>query len=94
MSAVQSSAFFHIPSGAVRFWVWIDGIPVGASIGKATLRYGYKAYVGEDDPLATYVANKAEIDAAVRKRVAAGSVEPVILQDHDVRPALPDQTDE
>lgn len=81
------SAFFHIPSGTVRFWVLVNGISVGATIGKATLRYRYRPYEIEDEPLATYISNSAEIDAAVRRRVAGGSVEPVMLQDHDVRPA-------
>ena len=34
--------------------------------------------------LATYLANAAEIDAAVRRRVAAGSIEPVMLREHDL----------
>lgn len=78
-------AFFHIPSGTVRFWVSIDGLPVGASISKETLHYRYKADATDDDPLATYTANSAEIDAAVRRRVVGGSTEPVMLRDPDVR---------
>lgn len=78
--------FFHIPSGTVRFWVLIDGQSVGASIGKETLHYRYKAHVNGDEPLVTYAAHAAEIEAAVRRRVAAGSYEPVMLRDADVRP--------
>jgi len=81
-------AFFHIPSGTVRFWVVINGFPVGASIGKETLHYRYKAHARNDDPLETYTANAAEIELAVRRRVASGSMEPVMLRDFDVhRPA-------
>jgi hypothetical protein len=32
-------AFFHLPSGAVRFWVLVDGVSIGASIGKEVLHY-------------------------------------------------------
>jgi hypothetical protein len=77
--------FFHIPSGTVRFWVLIDGQSVGASIGKETLHYRYKANASGDEPLATYEAHAAEIEAAVRRRVAAGAYEPVMLRDPDVR---------
>jgi hypothetical protein len=77
--------FFHEPSGTVRFWVHIDRVPVGASIGKETLHYRYAAQRTDDDPLATYLANAAEIDAAVRRRAAAGSIEPVMLREPDVR---------
>ena len=78
--------FFHQPSGTVRFWVLVDDVLVGASIGKETLHYRYHANRTDDDPLATYLANAAEIDAAVRRRVAGGSTEPVMLRDPDVRP--------
>ena len=82
---MSQPAFFHIPSGTVRFWVLIDDVPIGASIGKATLHYRYWPHAKDDDPLATYTQNAAEIDAAVRRRVAAGSREPVMLRDPDVR---------
>jgi len=77
--------FFHIPSGTVRFWVLIDGVPVGASIGRETLHYRYKPNASDDDPLATYTANSAALDVAVKRRVAAGSREPIMLRDPDVR---------
>jgi len=80
-------AFFHLPSGTVRFWVLVDGLSVGASIGKAVLHYRYGPYATDDDPLATYTANAPEIDAAVRRRGAGGSTEPVMLRDPDVRAA-------
>ena len=80
--------FFHLPSGTVRFWVLVDGVPVGASIRKETLHYRWRAQVNDDDPLETYMANAAEIADAVRRRVAGGSIEPVMLRDPDV-PAPP-----
>ena len=81
-------AFFHEPSGTVRFWVLLAGVPIGASIGKETLHYRFAPQRSDDDPLTTYLANAPEIDAAVRRRAAAGSIEPVMLRDADVRAPL------
>jgi hypothetical protein len=80
------SPFFHEDSGAVRFWVQVGDAFVGATIGKVTLHYRYEPRRTDDDALATYLAHADEIDAAVRRRVAAGSREPVMLRDWDVRP--------
>lgn len=84
-----SSAFFHAESGAVRFWVQVGDVMIGATIGKVTLHYRYEPQRNDDDALATYLAHADEIDAAVRRRVAAGSREPVMLRDWDVRPGQP-----
>jgi len=84
-ATMSQEPFFHLASGTVRFWVLVDGQLVGASIPKETLHYRYHAQNTDDDPLATYTANAAEIDAAVRRRVATGSTEPVMLRDADVR---------
>jgi hypothetical protein len=85
---MSQEPFFHDTSGTVRFWVLVDDLLVGASIGKETLHYRYKPHMHDDDPLATYLQNAAEIHAAVKRRVAAGSREPVMLRDPDVRAAL------
>jgi hypothetical protein len=82
---MSEPAFFHQPSGTVRFWVLVDGQWVGASIGKEVLHYRYKPNMRDDDPLETYNANALEIDATVRRRVAGGSIEPVMLRDPDMR---------
>jgi len=82
---MSTEPFFHNDSGAVRFWVDVDGLTVGATIGKETLHYRYAAQRTDDEPLATYLANAAEIHAAVRRRVAKGSIEPVMLRELDVR---------
>ena len=37
--------------------------------------------------MATYAANLAELHAAVRRRVAKGSIEPVMLRDADIQAA-------
>ena len=81
----MSHAPYYDPGSArVHFWVSVDGVPVGASIGKATLHYRYHPHSGTDDPLSTYTANATQIDEAVRTRLAAGAREPVMLRDPDV----------
>ena len=84
---MSQAPFFHPVSGTVRFWVMVDDLLIGASIGKETLHYRYSPQMTNDDPLTTYTQNAAEIDAAVRRRVATGSREPVMLRDWDVRAA-------
>ena len=79
--------YFHDDSASVRFWVEIAGLPVGASIGKAALHYHFMPGRSDDQPLPTYLAHADEIEAVVRRRVAAGSIEPVMLRESDLRPA-------
>jgi hypothetical protein len=80
--------FLHEASGTVRFWVPVDQALVGASIRRETLHYRYKPRVSDDDPLTTYRENCQEIHAAVVRRVAGGSREPVMLRDADL-PGMP-----
>ena len=82
---MNPQAFFHDDSAAVRFWVEIDNEFVGATIGKLTLHYRFMPGRSDDEPLATYLANAEVIDAAVRRRVASGSIEPVMLREYDLR---------
>jgi hypothetical protein len=77
--------FLHDESGAVRFWVEIDGVAFGASVGKAALHYRFRPGRHDEDPLETYRAHATEIEAAVRRRVASGSIEPVMLREFDLR---------
>ncbi|NRF67121.1 DUF1488 family protein [Aquincola sp. S2] len=83
---MSQEPFFDQPSGTVRFWVEIDGQLIGASIGTQTLHYRYQPTRHDDDPMVTYAAHAAEIEAAVRRRVAGGSRHPVMLRDHDMQP--------
>lgn len=77
-------SYFHVDSGAVRFWVRgaTDGF-VGASIRTAVLHYRFGAAIGGADALDTYLAHRSEIDAAVARRIAQGSREPVMLREAD-----------
>lgn len=85
---MSNPPFFHEASGAVRFWVPINGTLVGASIGKETLHYRYRPTATNDEPLATYQVHAQEIEAAVRRRVAGGSAEPVMLRDYDLHESV------
>ena len=79
-------SYFHDDSGSVRFWVRTDaGVVVGASIRKETLQYHYRVVIGgAKDALNTYGAYREEIDAAVMRRIAKGSIEPVMLCEPDL----------
>lgn len=84
----QTAAFFHADSGAVRFWVAApDGSGwVGAILRQAILHHRFEGDVGGADALAVYHRHQAEIDAAVQRRIAAGSIEPVLLRESDLGP--------
>jgi hypothetical protein len=76
---------FHDESGAVRFWVQVPGgQPIGAILTKPVLLYRFGAKADGSDAVATYQVHRAEIDAAVLARVASGSIEPVMLREHDL----------
>ena len=81
---MSTQPFFHPGSGEVRFFVEIDGESVGASITRQTLHYRFCRTAQGDDPLATYVAHADAIEAAVRRRVAGGSLKPVLLREFDL----------
>ena len=69
----------------MRFWAPMnDGTFMGASISKATLHFRFGGDVNGDNAVATYLAHRDEIDAAVHRRVAKGSIEPVMLREFDM----------
>ena len=82
---MSDSPFLHEASGAVRFWILVEGHPFGASVGREALHHRYRPTAQGDDPLETYHANAADIEAAVRRRIAQGSREPVMLREDDLR---------
>jgi hypothetical protein len=77
--------YFHEDSAAVRFWVMVEGVEVGASVSRTTLHFSFRPGVADDDPLETYKAHAQAIDDAVRRRVAQGSLEPVMVREFDLR---------
>ncbi len=78
--------YLHDDTGSVRFWVEVPGQsePVGATIRRETLHHRFAPGRSDDQPLATYQAHAAEIHEAVRRRVASGSIEPVMLREFDL----------
>lgn len=82
---MSDAPFFHDESSSVRFWVLVDGKPLGASVSRQALHHRYRPTMQDDDPLQTYLANAGDIEAAVRRRLAEGSREPVLLREYDLR---------
>jgi hypothetical protein len=78
------------PSSTVRFCILVSGSPLRVSIGTTALHYRFRPTATGEDPLETFRANEREIEAAVLRRLAGGSLEPVILREFDIRQALPD----
>lgn len=82
--------YLHADSDALRFWVvCADGVSVGATISLQTLHWRFKSARNGSEALATYAAHRDEIDAAVRRRVAKGSLEPVMLREFDLAAQAP-----
>lgn len=78
-------AFFHPDSGAVRFWVQDPaGQAVGAIIRQQILHHRFQADISGSDALDVYTRHRGEIDAAVLRRIATGSIEPVLLREADL----------
>jgi hypothetical protein len=84
-----SDAFFHESSGTVRFWVLVDAKEFGASVSREALHHRYRPTGQGEDPLETFLANMADIESAVRRRVAQGAREPVMLREHDLKTVPP-----
>ena len=82
---MSDAPFFHESSGTIRFWVPVDGKLLGASVSREALHHRYRPTAQGEDPLETYLADVADIEAAVRRRLAQGSREPVMLREYDLR---------
>ena len=77
--------YFHDDSGSVRFWVDSGALAyVGASIRKEILNYRFKSASNAAEAVDTYRAQQTSIDAAVLRRIAQGSIEPVMLREADL----------
>jgi hypothetical protein len=76
---------FHAESGALRFWVAAEhGRYIRASISAQALHYRFQGALSGADAVEVYTAHRDVIDAAVRRRLASGSLEPVMLREFDV----------
>ena len=74
---------FRETAHIVRFWVQVDGRLVCAMVSDTSLRCCLAPAEPRKAALAIFGEHLAELDEMVRRRVAAGSVEPVMLQDSD-----------
>lgn len=84
-TSTDSEVFFHEESGTVRFWVRTgDGGWMGAMVRQELLRHRYQAGAGADGLLQAYAEHRPELEAAVLRRVATGSIEPVLLREVDL----------
>ena len=83
---MSDTPFLHEASGTVRFWILVDGKPFSASVSREALHHRYRPGAQGEDPMETYRDNAADIEAAVRRRLAQGSREPVMLREYDLRP--------
>jgi Protein of unknown function (DUF1488) len=82
---VPPAPFFHDASGALRFWVLTDAARfIGATITREALHFLFQGKASGEDAVATYLQHRREIDDAVLRRVAAGSIEPVMLREADM----------
>jgi hypothetical protein len=82
-------AELHLSSDTVRFSVPLEGAWVQASISKQALRHRFGAQ--EHNWLSVYEQHQHEIHEAVRRRLAQGALEPVMLREPHFadRPAQP-----
>ena len=86
-TAALPPPFFHQDSETLRFWVQVPGgVAIGAILTKQLLHYRFDAKPDGSDAVALYEKHRGDIEAAVLSRVASGSIEPVMLREHDLPP--------
>lgn len=76
-------AICHDVAHIVRFWVQVDGTPVCAMVSDNSLRCCFVPAQPRKAALLIFGEHLAELDEMVRRRIAAGSAEPVMLHDSD-----------
>jgi hypothetical protein len=76
--------YYHEGTEAVRFWVPVNGVLVGASVRRQVLHDHFHRERHDDEPLPTFLGRAEAMAAAVRRRVAGGSIEPVMLREFDL----------
>ena len=78
-------ACFYADSGALRFWGAVgQGLP-GASGARAVLHGRCRTGLIGDDPLEAVRGQLLETEATVRRRVARGAIEPLMLREIALR---------
>ncbi len=82
---MSEEPFFHDASGTARFWVAIGDKLVAASVSREALHHRYRPTAQGEDPMETFGHNIPDLEAAVRRRIAEGAREPVMLREYDLR---------
>lgn len=86
-AASHPAASYHADSDSLRYWVVMPGqAAMGASVSRSVLHHRFKGAPDGSDALVVYAAHRAELEDAVRRRVALGSREPVIVRENDLPP--------
>lgn len=84
-AGLQPVPLYHADSEVLRFWVRTGaGSFIGAGVSRRVLHHRFEGQEDGSDALAVYTRHRDEIDAAVMSRVATGSIEPVMLREHDL----------
>ena len=73
----------HDAARTVRFWVPVNGISVCAIVDEATLRCCFVPPQPRESALSLVRKHQLELDDIVRRKVADGFLEPVMLHDSD-----------
>ena len=73
----------HDVAHIVRFWVPVNGKSVSAMVSDTSLRCCFVPAQPRKTALSIFGEHRAELDEMVRRRIAAGSTEPVMLHDSD-----------
>jgi len=81
---MSDGPFFHEASETVRFWVPVGDEVIGAMVGRHTLHYRFDPGGLQDSPMTTFRLHRPELEAAVRRRVGRGSIQPVLLREPDL----------
>jgi hypothetical protein len=84
-TAVLPPPFFHEATGSVRFWVLVQEASIGVAISRETLHYRFRPEATNEDPLETYKSFADLIATAVERRVAKGSIAPILLREFDLK---------
>jgi hypothetical protein len=85
---MNDDAFSHEGSESIRFWVQVDDKRIGASVKKSALHFRFAPNAVDEDPMSTFRKNQACLEEAVRRRVAGGSLEPIMLREPDLPSAF------
>lgn len=77
--------YYAVDTDGVHFEVEIEGIWIQAYVSRRVLCLAYGPSESNEDCLALYLGHRADIDAAVRRRVQICGLESVLVRDHELQ---------